>query len=316
METKILKGMEISKLSLGTVQLGMNYGINNAGGKPSEELADSILQTACDGGITVFDTSSDYGTSEQVVGDFFKKKYKGKKPLIVTKFKIEADHTKVAPVEDVEKNLRAQVETSLERLGYNKLPLLMLHRESELFDYGDVLPNALKKLQREGLVDKVGVSLNGCTYVKDVLENDLYEAVQIPLNMLDTKNVLHGGIDRLHDKGVIVFIRSVYLQGLIFRDPETLPDGLLQDAKEPLRRLRRLAEEENMSGAQVAITFMRDLDGVSSLVLGSETPEQVRENLALANSPRLSDRARGKILDMFADINPDVLKPWLWNAKK
>ena len=315
METNMMKGMEISKLSLGTVQLGMNYGINNAGGQPTAELANRILQTACDGGIKVFDTSSDYGTSEKIVGDFFKS-YKGKKPLLVTKFKIEDDPKKVAPIEDVEKNLRRQVETSLERLGYNKLPLLMLHRESELFDYGDVLPNALKQLQREGLVDKVGVSLNGCTYVKDVLENDLYEAVQIPLNMLDTKNVLHGGIDKLRDKGVIVFIRSVYLQGLIFRDPDTLPDGLLQDAKEPLKRLRRLAEEENMSVAQVAITFMRDLDGVSSLVLGSETPEQVKENLALVNSPKLSDSARGKILDMFQDINPDVLKPWLWNAKK
>lgn len=313
MKTENLKGLDISALSLGTVQLGLDYGINNAAGKPSEEKAFELLQTACEGGISVIDTSSDYGTSEEVVGRFFKQ-YKGKKPTIVTKFKIEDDHTKVAPLSAVRPNLRRQVETSLERLGYDSLPILMLHRESELFDYGDTLAKELEALKAEKMVDRVGVSLNGCTYVKDVLENDLYEAVQIPLNMMDTNNVLHGGIDKLHEKGVIVFIRSVFLQGLFFRDTNTLPQtGLLAEAKEPLERLHRLAAEENMSVAQVAITFMRDLVGVNSLVLGADNAEQVKQNLELANAPALSDSARAKILDMFGDINPDILKPWLWN---
>ena len=104
------------------------------------------------------------------------------------------------------------------------------------------------------------------------------------------------------------------MQGLFFRDPETLPEtGLLSEAKEPLRRLHALAKEEGLSVAQIAITFMRDLTGVNSLVLGAENSEQVRQNLELANAPALSATARGKILDMFGDINPDILKPWLWN---
>ena len=313
MIVKNRRGLDISALSLGTAQLGLNYGINNAAGKPDEETAFALLQTACDGGITVIDTSSDYGTSEEVVGKFFKQ-YKGKKPTIVTKFKIEPDHSKVAPISDVRKNLREQVETSLERLGYSSLPLLMLHRESELFDYGDVLPRELEALKSEKMVDRVGVSLNGCTYVKDVLANDLYEAVQIPLNMMDTENVLHGGIDALDQKGVIVFIRSVFLQGLFFRDPDTLPDtGILSRAKEPLRKLRALAQEEGFSIAQIALTFMRDLAGVNSLVMGAENPDQVKQNIELANAPALSAQARARILDMFQDVDPDVLKPWLWN---
>lgn len=313
MNTENLRGLEISELSLGTAQLGLDYGINNDEGKPSEEKAFELLQTACDGGISVIDTSSDYGTSEEVVGKFFKQ-YKGKKPTIVTKFKIEADHTKVAPISAVRKNLREQVETSLKRLGYSSLPLLMLHRESELFDYGDVLPRELEALKAEKMVDRVGVSLNGCTYVKNVLTNDLYEAVQIPLNMMDTENVLHGGIDKLYDKGIIVFIRSVFLQGLFFRDPDTLPDtGILSRAKEPLTKLRSLAVKENLSIAQIAITFMRDISGVNSLVLGAENPEQVRQNIELINAPELSTDARKEILQMFHDVDTDILKPWLWN---
>jgi len=314
MECIVQRGLEISRLTLGTVQLGLDYGINNAGGKPSAETAYSVLNAACEGGITVIDTSSDYGTSEQVVGDFFKQ-YKGKKPLIVTKFKIEDDHSKVAPVNEVEKRLRAQVYTSLERLGYDKLPLLMLHRESELFDYGNALPEALKRLQAENLIDKVGVSLNSSKYVKDVVANDLYEAVQLPLNMMDVKNVVDGGLDLLKKNDILVGIRSVFLQGLFFRDPETLPEGVLSAAKEPLRKLRKLSEEENMSIAQIAISFIRDLEGVTTLVLGSETPDQVKENVALANCRGLSDSAKSRVLEMFKDVDERVLMPWTWNKK-
>ena len=39
-------GYRISEMTLGTVQLGMNYGINNKDGKPSSDIADEILKTA------------------------------------------------------------------------------------------------------------------------------------------------------------------------------------------------------------------------------------------------------------------------------
>ena len=297
MKTVKQRGLEISEISLGAVQLGLNYGINNTHGKPSAETAAKILTTACEGGINVIDTASGYGDSEKVVGDFFRT-YTGKKPTIVTKFKIMIDTDKTAPVEDVEKILRAQVENSLETLGYDKLPLLMLHRESEMFDYGEVLPSALKKLKSEGLVERVGVSLNSTKYIDDVVKNDLYEAVQLPLNMM---------------ADVIVFIRSVFLQGLFFRDPQTLPEGVLQLAKEPLKKLNKLAEEENRSIAEIALTFIRDLDGVTSLVLGSETPEQVKENISLVNAPGISEATRSRILEIFSDIDERVLMPWTWN---
>ena len=51
MKINTVKGIEISALSLGTVQLGLSYGINNADGKPSQETANAILNAAIDGGI-------------------------------------------------------------------------------------------------------------------------------------------------------------------------------------------------------------------------------------------------------------------------
>ena len=65
-------GVDISRFMLGTVQLGLNYGMANTTGKPSEEKAREILNAAYESGVTVLDTAAAYGTSEEVVGNYLK----------------------------------------------------------------------------------------------------------------------------------------------------------------------------------------------------------------------------------------------------
>ena len=304
------KGYKVSQITLGTVQLGLNYGINNQGGQPDTETAGEILSTAIDGGITTFDTSSDYGTSEKVVGDYFKSSKE--KPFIVTKCSVK-DWDKVLPEKEVEKRLREQVERSLENLGYKKLPLLLLHDERDIDNYGKLLSRILKRFESENLIEKAGVSLNHFSYIDKVLESEIYRAVQLPLNMMDVKNATGNGIKKLANNNIAVFIRSVYLQGLFFRDPESLPQGILQNAKEPLKKMIKITEEENISISELAIGYIREIKGVISLVMGAEKPEQVKENISLICCKPLSEKTRERITETFKDIDERVLCPWLWN---
>ncbi|HLP53148.1 MAG TPA: aldo/keto reductase, partial [Chitinophagales bacterium] len=59
---------EISKIALGTVQFGMNYGISNTSGMPALQDVQLILLTARQSGITTLDTAYGYGESEKVLG--------------------------------------------------------------------------------------------------------------------------------------------------------------------------------------------------------------------------------------------------------
>ena len=304
------RGLKISKMMLGTVQLGLDYGINNSQGKPTLEKAHGILEEAINGGINAFDTSSAYGTSESVLGSYFGTDKKNS--TIITKFSVMNHDNPLSKIE-AEKKIVAQVENSLSSLGYESLPLLLMHNEYDLDVYGQTVMDTLKRLKRDGLVERVGISLNHFSYVDKVLSNDIFEAVQVPLNMLDVKNVTGGAIKRLKENNLLVFVRSVFLQGLFFRDPENLPNGILQNAKEPLKMVRKIAEEENMSVAGLAISYIRDLDGVSSLVMGAENREQVRENIDLINVKKISDNTREKITRAFANVDERVLCPWLWN---
>jgi aryl-alcohol dehydrogenase-like predicted oxidoreductase len=114
------------------------------------------------------------------------------------------------------------------------------------------------------------------------------------MNAFDTKMMQSGVLKKLKDKGCIVFVRSVFLQGLFFMDPEQMPESLASTAVY-LKKLREVALQQGLSIAQLALSFIRDMEGVTSLVLGAETPEQVADNIKLMESPSLSEDAFSKL---------------------
>ena len=84
----------------------------------------------------------------------------------------------------------------------------------------------------------------------------------------------------LRQAGIFVFIRSVFLKGLLLTDPDHLPADL-RDAAGPLKRLSFLAARANMSIAEAAFSYVHHQEGVGSLVIGADTARQLRENCAL-----------------------------------
>ena len=76
MEYTSLKGYRISKLTLGTVALGMDYGISNSKGQPTEREARDVIGCALNNGINSIDTARTYGKAEELIGDFFESEHK------------------------------------------------------------------------------------------------------------------------------------------------------------------------------------------------------------------------------------------------
>ena len=109
MKTVMVGEKALSRLSLGTVQLGMNYGIANRDGKPSLEQGMEVLQAAVDGGITSLDTAAAYGDSERVIGTFLRGYARREELFLTTKCVVDLpDGASVAQV-------RTQIRASLER---------------------------------------------------------------------------------------------------------------------------------------------------------------------------------------------------------
>lgn len=300
-----IAGYKISNMSLGTVQLGMNYGIANESGKPDRKQSYSMLAEALDNGITSLDTARGYGESEEVLGSFFKEN-RHSLPFITTKFMTTLPAGSSA--EMVEKEIVESVESSLSRLGVKKVNCILMHRPEDMTKHGNIVPNTLKKLINMGYTDIVGVSVYFPDEVDTMLKNDLYQAIQIPMNLFDQKLIHSGHLERLRQKNICTFVRSVFLQGLFFLDPYNMKDPDLNLYAAPhLKKLHLLAERSSMSVAQFAISFIRDLPGVTSLVLGADTPKQVRENISLLDGPMIGNTERQEALEAFADVDLEAI---------
>lgn len=304
MKTKMLGGTPFSQMSLGTVQLGMNYGIANQEGKPDLERSMSVLQAAVDGGVTALDTAAAYGDSEKVIGEFLKRRGGRKGLFITTKFLLDVPDD--APDAQVRSEIRRSLERSLENLGVDGVDCLMLHRAEYFAKFGDAVAGVLEELIREGLVGRAGVSIYHPEDLEPAMRYGLVSMVQAPMNLMDHALAESEYMQMLRQKDIALIVRSVFLQGLFFLDPDKMTDPDLLDAAAPkLRLIREIAREAKMTAAQLAVAYIRDMPGVTGVVLGAEKPEQVRENLTHfgADAPSIDAQTRQRIdRECSADI--------------
>lgn len=306
----------ISPLTLGTVQLGMPYGIANQQGQPNEEMAGRILTAALDGGITCLDTASVYGNAEQVLGNYFKGQQSRLATIISKLFLNIQSHTTLS---ELEAQIEENVSSSMERLQTNCVPAMLLHRPNVLGHFGDKVTALLQKQVKRGNIGKIGASLLSFEAREfsenwQELQDDFYEIVQVPMNVMDRRMFVNGTFDLLRNSKKQLFVRSIYLQGLFFIKPTELKDHL--KAAEPwLTLLHTFAEHEGMSVPELAFSYIHHMPGIASIVFGAETPEQVKENIALLQTPAISEKTLTGMAQVFSNVPDNVITPSMWEVK-
>ena len=208
------------------------------------------------------------------------------------------------------------VELSLEKLGIQKLDCLMLHRSNEINQYGKIVPKTMEKLISKGYITSAGASVYSGDELDDMLCHDVFTTTQLPMNIFDQSLIHNGYIDKMYKKKISVFVSSVFLQGLFFLDYNNFTDPLLIEYVKPyLIKLHEICNKTGMSIAEIAISFIRDIPGVTSLVLGADSSEHIMQNVSYMNAPRLSEDVRNEISLTFKDVNTEKVMEILRRPK-
>ncbi|MBN2852936.1 MAG: aldo/keto reductase [Clostridia bacterium] len=302
--------MKPSRMTLGTVQLGLDYGINNKEGKPSLEKAFRILDHAFLNGINTFDTAAGYGESEKVIGQYFNYNKAAKDKIsIVTKFKLGE-----VKKEEVRKKMFESVEASLMNIGVNKIKTLLMHDAKEYQLYQKEIDEGFSQLIEERMIEKAGASAYSFEEMELMLGNELYTSFQLPVNMLDQRITNN---ERKKSKLIkkTIYVRSIYLQGIFFKDPNSLT-GNLAEVAPFIRKVQRLAEENAMSIAELAMRYVNSLDYVDSLVIGCDNEKQVEENAILTEKEKFSSDKMTEIEQRLAGVPEWVFYPMYWDKQK
>lgn len=255
------------KLILGTVQFGLDYGINNSAGKPSKEQVFKIFEEAAKAGVTILDTADAYGNASELIGEFFaasKTRFE-----INTKFKAEEG-----------KSIAAQLEHSLKQLKAERVNIYFYHRFDEMVKFPETLTE-LQVLKNQSLINKIGVSVYGNDEFEIAVNTPEVDAIQLPFNLLDNYSQRGELLKQAKQKGKEIQVRSVFLQGLFFKNLNDYPAYL-----GPLKPYMQTVNElENGIGMEaLALSYALAQPEIDNVLIGVDTLEQLQQNLSYSNA--------------------------------
>ncbi|MGA2331294.1 MAG: aldo/keto reductase [Syntrophales bacterium] len=293
-----------NRLVLGTAQLGMPYAIANKTGQPDAHQAFTIVKTAWDNGIHEFDTAQAYGESECILGAALAELGVSQQAKIITKIdpQIELEN---------ECELRRSVEKSLNYLRVNRLFGLMIHREENINLTSQKLRSAVRDLIRDGLSSHIGISVYTPVMAIQAIETDFFDMLQMPANILDRRFYEAGILELARKKQKQLYIRSIFLQGLLLMEPHQIPVEM-RFAQSLLASFTSLSEEIGRSRQEIALTYVKSRYPDARIIFGAETPLQVLENVR-AWPNHLSIFWVNRLEEKLSPVDESVVDPRLWS---
>jgi len=289
----------LSKLSLGTVQFGLNYGIANTGGQPTQNDVKAIVDFVYSCGINCFDTAQEYGNSETVLGNALEGRNNF---FIVSKLK-----SKLFQV-----NALNSVERSLRNLKIESLYALLLHDSNLL--YGWSLKNSLRvdDLIKRGKIKYFGVSIYTSEEFQLAISNEKITCIQIPFNLFDQRAVAEKWLIQARDKKKLIFIRSVYLQGLLLMNVDDVPKKL-KSVKKYIEEIELLCSELKLSKNELALSFVNTIAKDALILFGCDNILQAKENILTYNAVKdLDVTTISRVQQLFKNVDEAIYNPVKW----
>ena len=290
---------EISALVLGTVQFGLDYGVANTTGQPSQTTVNRMLATAFEAGVNTLDTASMYNQAESVLGRALGDLGMRDRIFICSKARPHEEASGTP-----EEQITAAVERSLRVLGVERIGLYLLHGYHALPYVG-----ALHRKREAGDIGAVGVSVYSVEEALEAIDTPGIDAIQHPVSVLDQRFLRAGVLERAAEAGVAIFARSVYLQGVVTMAVPELP-APMAELGWILTRLRELAGDLTIE--ELALRYVASLSGVTGVVVGMETHEQMERNLAAVLAGPLDGPLVEAIGEEVPELPDDIINPGFW----
>jgi aryl-alcohol dehydrogenase-like predicted oxidoreductase len=286
----------INKLILGTVQFGINYGINNSEGKPEREAVFEILAYAYENGIRYLDTAELYGNAHDLIGEFHKfnpiKRFN-----IITKFP-----------HDFEDGFQNKINTYLKQLNIDHLNTILFHSFDSYINRKEELENILKL--KNSVVKYIGVSVYTNEQINEVIEDNNIDIIQIPFNLFDNLNLRGEILKKAKNKNKLIHTRSAFLQGLFFmKEDSSCKIRTIFDKEMEL--VTDISLKSSISIGSIALNYCLIQTNIDRVIIGVDSLQQLKENIGFSEN-----KIPMQFIDQINTIrinNSELLNPTNWN---
>lgn len=303
-----------ARLVLGTAQLAAPYGSVAKVTPPNKDEAVEPVRHAIHQGAIAVDTARAYAGSETILGRALSEGWSSRVKVV----------TKLSPLAhlpaDIAPDLAADaaevsVFRSLRALGCLK-PWLLLHRAAHLHAWDGAVWTRLQKLQSEGLIVGLGVSVQSPAELAAALAVPDVQIIQLPFNLLDWRWSQARAAEMFAARpDVEVHVRSVFLQGVLLRTPSEWPLVPDHHATAVHRAMNDLVGDlgrENI--ADLCLAYVRSVPWINGVVIGMERIAQLAENATLFGKPPLTADQAELVRSSLSSAPEAFLNPAQWPA--
>lgn len=282
-------GVMVSPLCLGAM---------NFGGPTVEEESIAMIDHALGAGINFIDTANVYngGESERIVGRALTQNGKRNQVVLATKV-----HGKTGDGPNDRGDSRYHIirscEESLRRLQTDRIDLYQLHRPPLTIPQDEVL-RAFDDLIHAGKVVYIGASTHPAWMVMEALATSeryqlaRYVSEQPPYNLLD-RRVENELIPLCQKYGMAILPWSPLAGGILagrYPMDKKIPEGsrgarsgepftvrISRQGLEVGKKVEAMAKSRGMTGAQLALLWLKDQPGVTAPIIGPRTMEHLEQ---------------------------------------
>jgi aryl-alcohol dehydrogenase-like predicted oxidoreductase len=284
------------KLILGSAQFGFDYGINNILGKPNVNQVFEILDYAFSQNIRVIDTADAYGDSIKIIGEYHHSR-KNNKFHINSKFTI------------LNNGFTDDIDKTLLDLNISNFDSYFFHSFDDYLNNQNII-NKLVNLKLKKKIHKIGLSLYDNNQFNQAINDPNIDVIQLPYNLLD--NHLQRGklISYAKSKNKEIQVRSIFLQGLFFKNLDSLPIRL-EKLKPYLQKLLDLSIFYSIPMEHLALQYSLSDKNIDNVIIGVDSLMQLKRNILFYDV-----KIKNELLNAINEINvieTDMLLPYNWN---
>ncbi|MBN2374035.1 aldo/keto reductase [bacterium] len=301
--------MQVSSIALGTVSLGVDYGIKAPGefGCPDEADAIRLLQKAADAGISLFDTAPAYGNSEYLLGCALKPY-----PMchISTKVSIpRGQDGEVIHGSQLRQSIQDSLENSIRALQRDVLDIVQIHNATvDVIAQGEIA-EILMDARLEGKVRFIGASVYTEEEALLVIRTGCFDCLQVAYSILDQR-MRYRVFPAAEQAGIGIITRSAFLKGALTEKAQWLPLEL-NELKRSAERVKDTLSLSWDTLPESALRFCLSNPQVASVLVGVRTSEELEDALAAADAGPLPEELLTRAVEV-ALADDRLLNPSRW----
>ena len=286
-------GLNVTLVGLGALEIGRDWGIGDGAARerPDEAGAAAVLSSALDLGINLIDTASAYHRSEERIGKFASTR----RSEYVLASKCGEHSAEPDTYYDYSYDaIRASIRRSRELLRCDVIDVMQIHfgpEPAKVLDDGDCV-RAMKDAREAGEIRFLGASINGDVLARCIDSGD-FQVVQVGYSLLHPEDAPL--ISKARDRGIGVLIRSGFAGGWLTPRILTAPP---EKRPPKAQALLEVCDGDATKLYALALHFLARHDGVSSILVGTKSPQNLARAVRLIQTPpddELLDRAVGVV---------------------